>query len=190
MLSEKLGHSLDKPLARVAGKIPFSPNAITIAGFALTLLSGPVLAFDLRLGAFCMLPAGLLDMLDGIVARVQGKKSAYGAFLDSVLDRYSDAVILLAVAWNLGRGGNMAGVALSGVTLAGSFIISYVRARAESLGASCTHGIMERPDRLILLFLGAVLGYMTEALWILAVLTHITVIQRIHHTRRQLIRTE
>jgi phosphatidylglycerophosphate synthase len=187
MLSEKLGHSLDKPLATIARKIPLSPNALTVAGFALTLLSGPVLAYDLRLGAFCMLPAGLLDMLDGVVARVQGKNSAFGAFLDSVLDRYSDAVILLAIAWNFGMSGNMTGVVLSGVTLTGSLIISYARARAEGLGASCAHGLMERPDRLILLFLGAVSGYMTAVLWILALLTHITVIQRILHTRKQII---
>ena len=185
MISEKMGHTLDKPFASLARRIPFSPNSITIAGFVLTLISSPILAHNLRWGAFCMLPASLLDMVDGMVARAQGKSSGYGAFLDSVLDRYSDAAILLAIAWNMGESGNMTGVILCCFSLAGSIIISYTRARAEGLGISCTHGLMERPERLILLFVGAVSGYMIAALWVLSVLTHVTVAQRVLHTRKQ-----
>jgi phosphatidylglycerophosphate synthase len=188
MISEKMGHTLDKPFASLARRIPFSPNAITISGFLFTVIFSPILAHNLRWGALCMLPAALLDMVDGMVARVQGKNSEYGAFLDSVLDRYSDAAILLAIAWNLGNEGNMTGVILSCSSLVGSLIISYVRARAEGLGISCTHGLMERPERLILLFAGAVSDYMTAALWVLSVLTHVTVAQRIFHTRKQLLR--
>jgi len=186
MISEKLGHALDKPFGGLAGKIRFSPNSITITGFLLTLIAGPVLAYDLRLGAFCMVPGTLLDMLDGLVARVQGKATPYGAFLDSVLDRYSDAAILLAIAVNLWQGAELLGVVLCGVSLVGSFIISYARARAEGLGVDCKHGLMERPDRLLVLFIGAVSGYMVMALAVLSVLTHMTVLQRILHTRRQL----
>jgi phosphatidylglycerophosphate synthase len=185
MLSEKLGHALDKPLEAFARKIPLSPNAITITGFTLTVASSLLLAHNLTLGAFCLLPAGLIDMLDGIVARSRGESSSFGAFLDSVLDRYSDSVILLAIAWNLGSGGHMTGVFLSLITLVGSLIISYARARAEALGASCTHGLMERPERLILLFIGAVSGYIVPALWVLAGLTHLTVLQRILYARKQ-----
>lgn len=185
MLSEKLGHALDKPLETFAKKIPFSPNSITISGFALTLGSSLVLAHDLTLGAFCLLPAGLFDMFDGIVARSRGQSSSFGAFLDSVLDRYSDSVILLAIAWNLGKAGHTTGVLLAFISLVGSLLISYVRARAEGLGVSCHHGLMERPERLILLFAGAVSGLIVAALWILAFLTHITVIQRILYARKQ-----
>ena len=187
MISEKMGHTLDKPFASLARRIPFSPNAITISGFLFTVICSLIVAYDLRWGALCMLPAALLDMVDGMVARAQGKSSKYGAFLDSVLDRYSDAAILLAVAWNLGTKGDVTGVILSCSSLVGSLIISYVRARAEGLGISCTHGLMERPERLILLFLGAVSGYMTAALWVLSVLTHVTVAQRIFHTRKHLL---
>lgn len=185
MLSEKLGHALDRPLAAFARRIPLSPNVITITGFTLTVASSFLLAQNLPLGALCLLPAGLLDMLDGIVARTKGESSSFGAFLDSVLDRYSDSVILLAIAWNLGSAGHMTGVFLSLGTLVGSLIISYARARAEGLGVPCTHGLMERPERLILLFIGAVSGYMVAALWLLAGLTHFTVFQRILHTRKQ-----
>jgi phosphatidylglycerophosphate synthase len=186
MFGDKFGHILDAPLSVIARKIPFSPNSITIAGFALTLISSPILAVNLQIGALCMLPACFLDVLDGIVARVRQKESSYGAFLDSVLDRYSDAFILLAIAWNLAQRGQLSGVLLSLVSLIGAFIISYTRARAEGLGIGCTHGLMERPERLLLLFAGAVSGFIMPALWILAVLTHITVLQRILYSRKQL----
>jgi phosphatidylglycerophosphate synthase len=186
MLSEKLGHALDKPLEAIARKIPLSPNTISITGFTLTVASSLLLAHNLTLGAFCLLPAGLFDLLDGIVARSRGESSSFGAFLDSVLDRYSDSIILLAIAWNLGNGGQMTGVFLSLIALVGSLIISYARARAEALGVSCTHGLMERPERLILLFIGAVSGYIVPALWMLAGLTHLTVMQRILYARKQL----
>ncbi|MBI5074112.1 MAG: CDP-alcohol phosphatidyltransferase family protein [Nitrospirae bacterium] len=189
MLSEKLGHSLDKPLEALARKIPVSPNTITITGFTLTMASSILLAHDLTMGAFCLLPAGLLDMLDGIVARNRGESSAFGAFLDSVLDRYSDAAILLAIAWNLGSNGQLTGVILALITLVGSLIISYARARAEGLGVSCNHGLMERPERLIVLFIGAVSGYMVPMLWLLAGLTHLTVLQRILYAMKQFRKT-
>jgi phosphatidylglycerophosphate synthase len=185
MLSEKLGHALDKPLEAFARRIPLSPNVITITGFTLVVASSFLLAHNLTLGALCLLPAGLFDMLDGIVARSRGEISSFGAFLDSVLDRYADSAILLAIAWNLANSGDMTGVFLSLITLVGSFMISYTRARAEGLGASCNHGLMERPERLILLFMGAVSGYIVPALWVLAGLTHYTVLQRIRYARKQ-----
>ena len=185
MLSEKLGHALDKPLASFARIIPLSPNVITCTGFTLTVAASFLLAHNLTLGAFCLLPAGLLDMLDGIVARNRGKSSSFGALLDSVLDRYSDSVILLAIAWNLGSDGHLTGVILSLISLVGSLVISYARARAEGLGVPCGHGLMERPERLILLFVGAVSGYLVPALWALAGLTHFTVFQRILYARKQ-----
>lgn len=185
MLSEKFGHAMDKPLEAIARRIPLSPNFITYTGFSLTVAASFLLAHNLTLGALCLLPAGLLDMLDGIVARSRGECSSFGAFLDSVLDRYSDSVILLAIAWNLGNAGHMTGVLLSLIALVGSLIISYSRARAEGLGVSCSHGLMERPERLILLFVGAVSGYIVPALWVLAGLTHLTVFQRILYARKQ-----
>jgi len=114
--------------------------------------------------------------------------SSYGAYLDSVLDRYADAGIMLAVFWNMFSRGNTAGMLLALASLSGSFLVSYARARAEGLGVSCSHGLMERPERIILVAVGAVSGHMIPVLWVMTILTHFTVIQRILHTRKQLYR--
>ena len=181
MLGEKLGHALDKPLAGLARRIPLSPNVLSLSGFAVTLFAAFVLASDLRAGGLLVLAGGAFDLLDGVVARTNGKISRFGAFLDSVLDRYSDAAILLAVTWNLASHNNFTGVTLSLGTLVGAFLISYTRARAEGLGENCRYGLMERPERVLLISFGAIAELMTPVLWVLFVLTHFTVLQRIHH---------
>lgn len=180
MLGEKLGHVFDKPLAGVARKIPFSPNVLTVAGFLVTLLASYVLLSDLRAGGVLVLAGGAFDVIDGVVARISGRTSRFGAFLDSVLDRYSDAAILLAVAWNLADSNNYTGTVLCLGTLVGAFLISYTRARAEGLGENCNYGLMERPERVILISFGAIAGLMIPVLWVLLVLTHFTVVQRIY----------
>ncbi len=181
MLSNKYGHVFDKSLGKIAKKIPFSPNSITIAGFIITLFASCMLTSDLFTGGLLIIVGALFDMLDGIVARVKNKATRFGAFLDSVLDRYSDAFILLAIAYNLWNASNMTGVILCLGTLIGSFMISYCRAKAEGIGEECKNGIMERPERLILISLGAISGFMIPALWFLIVLTNITVMQRIYY---------
>jgi phosphatidylglycerophosphate synthase len=181
LFSEKLGHLFDRPLENLAKKIPFHPNTITIAGFLVTVVASLALASNLVLGGILVIIGGLFDVLDGVVARVNGKDSKFGAFLDSVLDRFSDAFIMLAVGWNLFNRGNLSGLALSLFTLVGAFLISYTRARAEGLGEHCTHGLMERPERILLLSLGAVTGMIIPVLWAMVILTQFTVIQRIYH---------
>ncbi|PKL51642.1 MAG: CDP-alcohol phosphatidyltransferase family protein [Nitrospira bacterium HGW-Nitrospira-1] len=181
MLSEKYGHAFDKPLGEIARKIPLSPNSLSIIGFIITLFACCILSFDLLTGGLLILVGALFDVLDGVVARINNKITRFGAFLDSVLDRYSDAFILLAIAYNLGNVKNTTGVILCLGTLLGSFLISYSRARAEGIGEECKHGIMERPERLILISLGAISGFMLPVLWVLVVLTNITVIQRIYY---------
>jgi phosphatidylglycerophosphate synthase len=179
MIGGKFGHVFDKPLARIAKDIPFSPNTLTVAGFIITIVASCILVRNLRFGGILVLVGGVFDVLDGVVARVNKKSSRFGAFLDSVLDRYCDAVILLALAWNLREHGNYQGVALSLLSMVGAFLISYSRARAEGIGESCKNGLMERPERVVLISLGAVSGYIIPVLWLLVVLTHFTVIQRI-----------
>lgn len=181
MLGEKLGHVFDKPFARFARKISFSPNTLSITGFAITLFASCVLLFDLQAGGILVLAGGAFDVLDGVVARTNGKTSRFGAFLDSVLDRYSDSAILLAISWNLTSRGNYTAVLLCLGTLVGAFLISYTRARAEGLGEKCNHGLMERPERVILISFGAIANLIVPVLWILFVLTHFTVLQRIYH---------
>ena len=181
MLSEKFGHALDKPLGKLARKIPVSPDSLSIAGFIITVFACYILSFDLLSGGILILVGALFDVLDGIVARTQNKVTRFGAFLDSVLDRYSDAIMLLAIAYYMGKVSNATGVMLSLGTLVGSFLISYSRARAEGIGEECTYGLMERPERIILISLGTISDFIIPALWILAVLTNFTVMQRIYY---------
>jgi len=181
MLSEKFGHALDKPLEKMARKIPFSPNSLSVTGFIITLFACYILSFDFLTGGVLILVGAIFDVLDGIVARTQNKMTRFGAFLDSVLDRYSDAFILLAIAYNMAKVSNATGVVLSLGTLLGSFLISYSRARAEGIGEECKYGLMERPERLILLSIGAISGFIIPTLWALVILTNFTVMQRIYY---------
>jgi len=181
MLSAGLGHFFDGPLKSIARRIPCSPNSLTITGFLITVLAAFVIPYNIRFGGLLILVGGFFDMLDGVVARTTGRTSRFGAFLDSVLDRYSDAFIFLSIAWYMAEQGSHSGSFLSIGSMAGAFLVSYARARAEGLGQSCKTGLMERPDRLILLVFGALTGWLLPVLWIMLVLTHITVIQRIYH---------
>ena len=181
MVGVRLGHFLDRPLAPFIRNIPLSPNSITLIGFIITVIAAFVIPHNLKLGGMLILIGARFDMLDGIVARVNNRVTKFGAFLDSVLDRYSDAFIFLSFAWYLAGKGDHNGAFLSLGTLVGAFIISYARARAEGLGQECKTGIMERPERLALLILATLTGWLTPILWIMLILTHITVIQRIYH---------
>jgi phosphatidylglycerophosphate synthase len=181
MLSARLGHSLDAPLGFIAKRIPFSPNTLTITGFIVTLIAAFVIPYNIRLGGIFIMIGGIFDMLDGVVARTNGKTTKFGAFLDSVLDRYSDAFLFLSIAWYLAAHGDHIGSFLSIGTLMGAFLISYTRARAEGLGESCHTGIMERPERIILLIFATLTGWIVQVLWVMLVFTHATVIQRILH---------
>ncbi len=186
MLSAKLGHFLDTPLRPIVERIPFSPNTITITGFLITTVAAMVIPHNIRLGGILILIGGIFDMLDGIIARTGGKTTKFGAFLDSVLDRYSDAFLFLAIAWYLAEHNNHTGAFLSLGTLVGAFLISYARARSEGLGESCHTGLMERPERIILLIFATLTGWIVPVLWIMLVLTHITVIQRGYHVWRMM----
>jgi phosphatidylglycerophosphate synthase len=181
MLSDKLGHFLDSPLSPIAKRIPLSPDTLTITGFLITVIASLVIPINLRLGGILILFGGIFDTLDGIVARTSGRTSKFGAFLDSVLDRYSDAFIFLAITWYLAEKSNITGALISLGTLVGTFLISYTRARAEGLGKSCHTGIMERPERIILIVFAAITGWVIPILWVMLILTHITVLQRIYY---------
>jgi phosphatidylglycerophosphate synthase len=181
MLGDKFGHFLDQPLSSITKRIPISPNTLTVTGFIITVIAAMIFPYHLRLGGLLILFGGVFDMLDGIVARTAGKTTKFGAFLDSVLDRFSDALLFLAVTWYFAKGGNYTGALVCLATLVGAFLISYTRARAEGLGESCHTGIMERPERVVLLAFGAITGWLLPVMWIMLVLTYMTVIQRIYH---------
>jgi phosphatidylglycerophosphate synthase len=181
MLSARLGHFLDVPLSRFTKYIPFSPNTLSVTGFLITVLAAFVIPQNIKLGGILILIGGMFDMLDGVVARTTGRATKFGAFLDSVLDRYSDAFLFLSISWYLAAQGNHTGSFLSIGTLVGAFLISYARARAEGLGQDCNTGIMERPERIILLIFATLTGWIIPVLWVMLVLTHVTVIQRVYH---------
>lgn len=178
MLSARFGHSLDKPLTPLARKIPLHPNVLTLGGFVITIVAALVIPLNLKLGGVFILLGGICDMLDGVLARVNDRATSFGAFLDSLLDRYSDAFLFLSLSWYLAGSGNHTGAFLSIGTMVGALLVSYARARGEGLGIQNHAGIMERPERLILLILGTLTGWLVPILWLMFVLTHVTVVQR------------
>lgn len=188
MFGDKFGHFLDNPLSSITKRIPLSPNTLTIIGFLITAIAALILPYHLLLGGLLILFGGIFDMLDGIVARTTGKTTKFGAFLDSVLDRCSDALLFLAASWYFVQMDNFTGASISLATLVGAFLISYTRARTEGLGESCHTGIMERPERVVLLAFGALTGWLLPVMWIMLVLTYLTVVQRIYHVWRVMTR--
>jgi len=184
LLSARLGHLLDRPLAPLAKRISFSPNMLSMLGFFITALAAWTIPLDLRSGGLLILLGGFFDMLDGVVARTNGKKTTFGAFLDSTLDRYSDSLLFLAVAWYFFGRRQPGGMLLASGSLVGALLISYVRARAEALGIECQVGLMERPERVVLLAFGCITGWLFPMIVILFVLSHITALQRIRHVYR------
>jgi phosphatidylglycerophosphate synthase len=185
VLSSKFSHIFDKPLSALAGRIEVDPNVITLTGVAVTLIAALCIPYSLVLGGLLILFSGLFDMLDGVVARVNGRATEFGAFLDSVLDRYSDSFLLIGFAWYFLRNDSLSGAFLSIGSLAGALIISYTKARAEGLGRECNVGLMERPERVILMALGALTGWVTGMIWVFFILTHFTVAQRIYHVWKE-----
>ncbi len=190
MISEKLGHRLDDFLSRIASLLfgkDINPHFLTFAGLLLNVMAAFCLALGYwKIGGCLILVAGLFDLLDGAVARAFNKASRFGSFLDSVIDRYSDTVLLIGLIWHYGARFEQGKVLLACVVLMGSVLIPYSRAKAEIFLDQCNIGIMERAERTILLAVGSVFNVMLIALWLLAVLTHVTVLQRIYHTWRKM----
>ena len=171
---------LADPIVRLLHRAGATPDQVTLAGLTLSLAAAVAVALG-RFGAatILLLLGSTCDMLDGGLARLRGKGSRFGAFLDSTMDRY---------AFYFTNNGTALDVAVVCVAAAGSILVSYARARAEGLGLDCSVGLMERPERLVLLIVATALGpvVLIWALRLLAILTHITALQRILHVRAQL----
>ncbi len=169
-------------LAAGARLVKVSPNVITLVGLAVTLVAASLIGLNLLLPAgLVLLLAGSMDILDGAVARVSGRDHRYGAFLDSTADRYGEGAIYLGMLYLfLVRLHEDPQVFLIAAALLGSLLVSYVRARAQSLGFTCDGGWFARPERVVVTALGLVLGQLTIVLWILAIATNVTAIQRIY----------
>ena len=168
--------------ARWLQGIGVTPNMISFTGFALTIGSAALLATgNLRVGGGLLWVAAMLDMVDGTLARLSQTESKFGAFLDSTLDRYSESITFLGLAVYYANESNaQTPLLLIFLTLVGSWAVSYTRARAEGLDIECNVGILQRPERLVLLIAALILGLVLPALWILAIMTNLTAVQRIH----------
>lgn len=176
---------LGDPVARALLRAHVRPNHLTMLGLGVSIVAACALAQGrLRVGAVLLALAGLFDFFDGSLARLANSVSAFGAFLDSVVDRYSDLVVLLGVVLYYHRAADTTGVFLTMVALVGTIMTSYTKARAQSIGVACEIGLIERPERLIVLIAGATFNLLTPAMIALAVLTNLTALQRILYMRR------
>jgi soluble lytic murein transglycosylase len=173
------------PVGRALFRLRLRPNHLTVIGLVLSFFAAAgFIAGHLRGAGGLLLLAGLCDLLDGAVARVSGQVTAFGAFFDSVVDRYSDLIVLLGIVVLFARTPNARGALVAMAGLVGSVMVSYTKARAESIGVECNVGFMERPERMICLIAGAMLDLLEPALWVLALLSNLTALQRILFTRR------
>jgi CDP-diacylglycerol---glycerol-3-phosphate 3-phosphatidyltransferase len=176
-------------LTSAAGRVPLTPNQVTVVGFSLTVLASGLVAFgQLRWAGVVLIFAGTCDILDGALARSTNASYPYGAFLDSTLDRYSEGAIYVGLAaYFVTMGGPLQRwlVLATLAALAGSFLVSYVRARAQSLGFSCETGIFARPERVVVTVIGLLFGtafggvVLYAVIFLLAILTNLTALQRI-----------
>ena len=182
---------LARPVVRGLDRLGFSPLAVTLVGFVISTGAGVAAAGGrLRLAAVLLITGAGFDMLDGDLARLQGRVSRQGAFLDSNFDRLSEAALLLGLVWHFladARPDRVA-VMLTVTATVGSLTTSYARARAEGLGAACREGLFQRPERMVLLIAGLLLGTrpLFWALALLALLSVATTAQRIVQVSRRL----
>jgi phosphatidylglycerophosphate synthase len=168
------------PLSQFLARTGISPDLLTIMGFVLNVGVAYILSSGRFFwGGLAALGAGCFDALDGSLARRLGRVSSFGAFLDSTVDRYSESVVLLGLLIYYGRAGALVPVALVYVTMVGSLLVSYTRARAESLGIQCKEGLLTRVERVLVLIVFLVVNQMEIGLWVLAVLANVTALQRI-----------
>lgn len=167
------------------------PNVLTFLGLVINAVAAVLLASGSFRAAGCVIiGAGLFDMVDGRVARETNRVTRFGGFFDSVLDRYSDLALLMGLLVYYGSINRSFYVVLTAIVMTGSVMVSYTRSRAENTIPSCKVGFMERPERVVLFIIGALFDRMAPVLWIIAVLSNVTVIHRMAFTWQETKRLE
>jgi CDP-diacylglycerol--glycerol-3-phosphate 3-phosphatidyltransferase len=167
-----------------------SPNVLTFMGLVINIIAAILFGYanaDNQARMFfyaglVIIGAGFFDLVDGRVARATNQVTRFGAFFDSVVDRYSDVALFFGMLVYYARANRFFYLVLVAVVMMGSVMVSYTRARAESLIGTCKVGFMERPERLVLVIIGALFNRMAPVLWVIAVLSTITVIHRMRYT--------
>ena len=186
MLTRKIGDACNLLLKAIVSAFAAShinPNALTVIGFLMNVLAAYLFAYGyFRWAGGMVFLAGLFDMLDGRVARLSNRVTPFGGFFDSVLDRYSDLSLMIGLLVFYGRINRFWYVALVAIVMIGSVMVSYTRARAENLIPTCKVGFLERPERMVLILIGAFFDRMAPVLWVIAVLSTLTVIHRVFYT--------
>ncbi|MBI4971102.1 MAG: CDP-alcohol phosphatidyltransferase family protein [Candidatus Omnitrophica bacterium] len=183
MLRKYVSPYLEELTNEIAGALAnagIKPNHLTLLGGGVSLLAG--MAYGLHLfffGAMLLASSGICDMLDGALARQNAQTSSFGGFLDSVVDRYADFFIFAGILIHYINHLQFGVAILVLVVIIGSFLTSYTKARMECFPVKCDAGLVERPERLIIIFIGSFFNLMIPALWILAIFSNITALQRI-----------
>jgi CDP-diacylglycerol---glycerol-3-phosphate 3-phosphatidyltransferase len=168
-----------------------NPNILTFIGLVINIAAATFLAIgSFRVAGYVILFAGLFDMVDGRVARATNQVTRFGGFFDSVLDRYSDLALLMGLLVYYGTINRPFYVVLTAIVMTASVMISYTRTRAENIIPTCKVGFLERPERVVLLIIGALFDRMAPVLWVIAVLGNLTVVHRMIFTYQDAKRLE
>ena len=192
-IRRNLAYLITGPVVRVLSKSGITPNALTLINLALNIVAAYVIATGhFLLGGVLVLVSGLFDLLDGALARFTKRSTKFGAILDSTVDRVSEAAILCGILiWYIRQEASLLKAELEVVlmlifaVLIGSFLVSYIRARAEGLGWQCQVGLFTRAERFIVLAIGLLINQVFIALCVLVVFVFVTVVQRLVHLRKQ-----
>lgn len=193
-LTRAIGVSCNKVIMLIVRALALSrihPNALTFIGLLINIVAAVLLgAGQFRTAGFVILGAGIFDMVDGRVARETNQVTRFGGFFDSVLDRYSDLGLLMGLLVWYGTINRPFYVVLTAIVMTGSVMVSYTRARAENTIPTCKVGFMERPERVVLFIIGALFDRMAPVLWVIAILSNLTVFHRMLFTWQETKRLE
>jgi len=183
--ARQLAQGIIDPIADWLARLGFTPNTLTFIGFLMNVAVAVILSQgEMRWGAVAFFLASAFDGLDGTLARKLNRVSRFGAFLDSTMDRLSEAAVFLGLlVWYTGQAASQE-IVLIYATIVGSLMVSYSRARAEGLGMDCKVGLLTRMERAIVLCAGLFLKQVTITLWIMAILTNFTALQRMAYVWR------
>jgi len=162
------------------------PNVLTFLGLLINIWAAWLLAQgSFRWAGVVVIGAGLFDMVDGRVARATSQVTRFGGFFDSVLDRYSDLALYMGLLVYYASINRFFYIVLTAIVMTGSVMVSYSRARAENAIPKCKVGFLERPERVVLIIIGALFLRMAQVLWVIAVLSNLTVVHRMIYTYRE-----